>query len=294
LVEKYPVKVFLFDNVASPNHSPITSLTQTTSGMFSSMALRSAFVFQGGMGNTDHLFNGLLTGLDKTYPALFNLYATKFDKHGVTNINWLPYASLATNSRAFPSISFSPEDENNFLNGAISLDGNRDLKEDWVTEEVAISEEETSQYRISWADWAYTQSDWQVEFKHVEANDDNKLVAEYLLLDKKERNSKVPVIMRAHEDGLKHYSVSQKVVEMSEAVLINWQTLQELSRVVAKIPAKLKEELAQEISHKYEEEITELKKNYEQQLQEKEASQTEKLRQQLKEKLIALSQMAKN
>jgi pyruvate/2-oxoacid:ferredoxin oxidoreductase alpha subunit/NAD-dependent dihydropyrimidine dehydrogenase PreA subunit len=294
LVEKYPVKVFLFDNVVSPNHSPITSLIQTTSGMFSSMALRSAFVFQGGMGNTNHLFEGLLKGLDKTYPALFNLYATKFEKHGVNNINWLPYASLATNSRAFPSISFSPEDENNFLNGAISLDGNRDLKEDWVTEEVTTSEDESSQYKISWADWAFTQSDWQGEFNLVETNDVNISVPEYISLDTKARNSKIPVIMRAHEDGLKYYSVSKQVVEMCEAVLVNWQTLQELSRVVAKIPAKLKEELTQEISNKYEDEIAELKKNYEEQLKEKEAAQTEKLRQQLKEKLVALSQMVKN
>jgi len=297
LAEKYPVKVFLFDNVTSPNHNPVANLAQTTSGMFSSMALRSAFVFQGGMGNADHLFAGLLIGLDKTYPALFNLYSTKFEKHGITNINWLPYASLALISRAFPSISFSPEDENNFLNGAISLEGNKDLKEDWVTEEVAISEDETSQYKISWADWAYTQSDWQAEFTLVNTDavpagrqDTNISVPEYLLLDKKARNGKVPVIMRAHEDGLKNYSVSQKVIEMCEAVLVNWQTLQELSRVVAKIPAKLKEELAQEIGAKYEQEIAELKKNYEQQLKEKEASQTEKLRQQLKEKLIALSQ----
>lgn len=294
LAEKYPLKVFLLDNVASPNHSPITSLSQTTSGMFSSMALRTAFIFQGGMGNTDHLFNGLLTGLDKTYPALFNLYATKFEKHGVTNINWLPYASLATNSRAFPAISFSPEDENSFLNGAISLEGNRDLKEDWITEEVSISEDETSQYKISWADWAYTQSDWQGEYKLVSDDEANVLVPEYILLDKKTRIGKVPVIMRTHEDGLSNYSVSKKVIDMTEAVLGNWQTLQELSRVVAKIPAKLKEELAHEISVKYEEEIAEIKKRYEQQLQEKEANQTEKLRQQLKEKLVALSRMAKN
>jgi pyruvate/2-oxoacid:ferredoxin oxidoreductase alpha subunit len=301
LAEKYPLKVFLFDNVTSPNHNPVASLAQTTSGMFSSMALRSAFVFQGGMGETDHLFDGLLTGLDKTYPALFNLYATKFNKHGVTNINWLPYASLALNSRAFPSISFSPEDENNFLNGAISLEGNKDLKEDWVSEEVVFSDDEINQYKISWADWAFTQHDWQSEFKLIDVDavsagrqEANMLVPEYLLLDTKARAAKVPIIMRNHTDGLKHYSASKKVIEMSEAILINWQTLQELSRVVAKIPAKLKEELAEEISAKYEQEIIELKKNYEQQLKEKEAAQTEKLRQQLKEKLVALSQMAKN
>jgi pyruvate-ferredoxin/flavodoxin oxidoreductase len=299
LVEKYPVKVFLFDNVVSPNHAPIASFIQTTSGIFSSMALRNAFIFQGGMGNVDHLFDGLITGLDKTYPALFNLYATKLDKHGATNINWLPYASLALNSRAFPCLSFDPEEKDNFLNGAIKLDGNRNLKEDWVTEEVTISNNKPLDYKISWADWAYSQHDWQAEFKLVDVDavpvgrqDANVLLPEYLLLDTKARNGKVPVIMRNHSERLKHYSVSKKVVEMSEAVLVNWRTLQELARVVVKIPDTLKNELTQKISNKYEQEITALKKSYEQQLQEKEATQTEILRQQLKEKLVALSQMA--
>jgi pyruvate/2-oxoacid:ferredoxin oxidoreductase alpha subunit len=293
LVEKYPLKVFLLDHVVSPNHAPVASLSLTNSGIFSAMALRTAFVFQGGMGNIDHLFDGLLTGLDKTYPALFNLYATKFEKHGVTNINWLPYASLAFNSRAFPCLSFNPEEKDNFLNGAINLDGNKSIKEDWITDEVTIGDDETLEYQISWADWAYTQREWQTEFRPVDTDEDNVLVPEYLLLDDKARNGKVPVIMRSQPDGLNHYSASKKVVEMTEAVLINWQTLQELARVVARIPGKLKDELTREISNKYEREIAELKNNYEQQLYEKEAKQTELLRQQLKEKLVALSRMAK-
>jgi pyruvate/2-oxoacid:ferredoxin oxidoreductase alpha subunit/NAD-dependent dihydropyrimidine dehydrogenase PreA subunit len=292
LVEKYPVKVLLFDNMASPNHDPIADLSLTASGIFSAMALKTAFVFQGGMGNVNHLFEGLITGLDKTYPALFNLYATKPEKHGVTNVNWLPYASLALNSRAFPCLSFNPQEKDNFLNGAINLDGNKDLKEEWVTEEMHITDDEKLNYQISWADWAYTQSSWQTEFNSVSTDDANIVLPDYLLLDVKARNGKIPVIIRGQADGLHYYAVSKKVVEMSQAVLTNWQTLQELAGVVAKIPAKLKHELEEEISSKYQQEIVELKKNYEQQLQEKEAAQTEKLRQQLKEKLVALSQMA--
>jgi len=293
LAENYPVKVFLFDNITSPNHSPVANLTQTISGMFSTMALKNAYVFQGGMGDSDHLFNGLMTGLDKTYPALFNLYATKFDKHGVTNVDWSPYAALALNSRAFPAFAFNPEEKNNFLNGAICLDGNAASKEDWIVESLPISEEESMDYPITWADWAYTQSEWKTEFKPVGVNDSNMLVAKYIQLDSKGRNGKTPVVARVGSTGIQHYAASNKVVEMTEAVLTNWNTLQELAGEVGDIPIRLKDELTQEISAKYEQEIADLKKNYEQQLSDAAAAQTEQLRKQLKEKLVALSSMAR-
>jgi len=266
LAQKYPVKVFLFDNVTSPNNSPVASLTQTTSGMFSTMALKNAFVFQGGMGNVNHLFDGLMTGLEKSYPALFNLYATKLEKHGVTNVDWSPYAYLALNSRAFPSLSFNPEEKNNFLNGAINVGGNYSTTEDWITDSIAISEEETIDYKITWADWAFTQSDWKTEFTAVKTDDSNVMLPEYIQLDAKARAGKTPVILRNNINGLKYYAASKKVASMTEAVLTNWNTLQELAGVVAEIPAKLKEDLTQEISKKYEQELADLKKDYEQQL----------------------------
>jgi pyruvate/2-oxoacid:ferredoxin oxidoreductase alpha subunit len=294
LAENYPVKVFLFDNITSPNNSPVANLTQTISGMFSTMALKNAYVFQGGMGDADHLFDGLMTGLDKTYPALFNLYATKFDKHGVTNVDWSPYAGLALNSRAFPAFAFNPEDATNFLNGAICLNGNAASKEDWITESLSISDEESINYPITWADWAYTQNDWKAEFTPVDADDLNTLIANYIQLDGKGRDGKTPVVARATSTGIQHYAVSNKVVDMTEAVLTNWNTLQELAGEVGDIPKRLKEELTKEISNKYEQEIAALKKDYEQQLSDATAAQTEQLRQQLKEKLVALSSMARN
>jgi len=294
LAENYPVKVFLFDHIASPNHRPVASLNQTMSGMISSIALKNAFVYQGGMGNVDHLFKGLMDGLDKTSPALFNLYATKIEKHGVTSIDWSPYASLALNSRAFPSISFDPTESANFFGANINLDGNRNYSENWVKEQVALSEEETLGYYITWADWAYTQTNWDDEFTHIKEDDSNLAIVDYIQLDAKSRRGKIPIIMRNHESGLKYFSVSNKVVEMTEAVLANWNTLQELAGVIAEIPTHLKEELIKEMNAKHEEEIAALKKDYEQQLQEKEDNQTEILRQQLKNKLVALSNMAKN
>jgi pyruvate/2-oxoacid:ferredoxin oxidoreductase alpha subunit/ferredoxin len=294
LADKYPVKVILLDHIASPQQSPVAALAQTNSGLFSAIGLKNAFVFQGGMGNINHLFDGLMEGIDRFYPALFNLYATKFEKHNVANIDSTPYASLALNSRAFPSLRYDPGEKNDFLNGAIKLDGNKKADQDWVEETIAISDEETINYKISWADWAYTQSDWKKQFTVIDKNPSNVLVPDYISFDENTRAGKTPIIMRGDQQGLKYYAVSAKVIEMCEAVLSNWHTLQELAGLLTEFPSKLKEEVSQEFRKKYEEDAAALKTKYEQQLKEQKTAQTEILRQQLKEKLIALSRMAKN
>jgi len=294
LAEEYPVKVFLFDHIASPNNAPVANLAQTASGMFSSIALKNAYVYQGGMGDTNNLFNALMTGMDRIYPALFNLYATKFEKHGVTNIDWSPYAALAQNSRAFPTFCFDPEDKNNFLTGVMNVDANREKEEDWIQEEISISEEESIHYSVSWADWAFTQEDWKSEFSFVEEGVSNLLVTDYIKLGVKKRKGLFPVILRVGNDGLKYYSLSEKAVAMTEAILANWNTLQLLAGVNTEIPVELKEELTNTLTNKYEKEAAKLKENYEEQLRTEKAAQTEVLRQRLKEKLIALSAMAQN
>ena len=294
LVEKYPVKVFLFNNSTSPTDSAVSDLTQTMAGMFSSIALKKAYVYQGGMANQEHLFNGLMDGLDRTYPALFNLYATSFAQHENSWINWTEYAALAESSRAFPSLRFDPGEKDDFLQGAIDLEGNSEYKEDWVSEDIQLSEENTITYKINWADWAFTQTNWLREFWEVEEDSSNIPVTDFILLNEKGRKGKIPVIQRANKTGLKYYAVSNRVVEMTKTILSNWNTLQELAGLRTEFPQKLKDEVTRELSVKFEKDVTELTQNYEQQLKEKESEHTEKLRQQLKEKLVALSGMAKN
>jgi len=292
LADKYPVKVFLFDDVSSPQRSPVAALSQTNSGIFSSIALKNTFVFQGGIGNTDHLIDGLMEGLNKPYPALFNLYATKYEKHGAANSDWSPYAALALNSRAFPCLTYDPKEGSGFLNGAILLDGNKQSKQNWVEEEVALSEHDPINYTITWADWAFTQTDWKKEFVQMPDGTACTLLPEYLQLTMTARKNQVPAILRAGEKGVTYYSASDKVVEMTEAVLSNWKTLQELAGLLTEFPVKLREQVTKELLERFETEAAELKSKYEQQLKEQQTVQTEQLRQQLKEKLVALSRMA--
>lgn len=294
LVEKYPVKVFLLDHGTSPDQSPEVNLAKTYAGLISAIALKSAFVFQGGMGNVNHLFDGLMDGISKTYPAVFNLFSTNYKKHNESIIDWSPYASLALNSRTFPCLSFDPGKQQGFLRGAVNLTGNRNIKEDWVKEEVTVSTEKNISYEISWADWAFTQPAWKSHFTKVEKDNSQLLVTDFIRSDYKTRKGKVPVITRSGKSDLIYYSVSKKILRMTETVLSHWNTLQELAGVISEFPLKLKEEVAKELKFKYEQEVEALRKEYEQKLKDKEAEQTEVLRQRLKEKLLALSNLTKN
>ncbi len=292
LAEEYPLKVVIFDHIASPAKNPQAHLQQTTSALISAIALKNTFVYQGGFHAINHLFNGLYEGLGSTGPALFNIYANKAAYHTGHALNWRPYAALAANSRTFPALRYHPG-QKDYLIGTIDLTGNESYRQDWVAEEVSITEGQTLDYRITWADWAFTQQDWQAEFNEVAEARANLPVAEYIALPAANREGKIPVIMRAGSTGLKYYALSHKVVAMTELVLANWRTWQELAGLLTEFPAKLKQEVTRELEEKYAREAAVLKQQYEQALAGKEAAQTEILRQRLKEKLVTLAKMAK-
>jgi len=293
LAGKYPVKVFLLDHCASPEKDPVAALTLINSGLFSTIAQKSAFVFQGGLGNTEHLFDGLLGGLSKTYPAFFSLYATKQDKHGIQNTDWNLYAELAMNSRVFPALRYDPGEKSDFISGAISLDGNKAVDQNWVKEKVALADGKSIEYTITWADWALSQVDWKDEFMPLESKSKKLLLSEYIQLSNQARKNHRPAIMRSNEDGLKYYSVSPLVVEMTEAVLAYWRTLKEMSGLLTQFPMRLRTEITRELKVEYERKAIALKAEFDQKIKDQENAQSEILRQQLKDKLVALAGMVK-
>ncbi len=294
LSQELPIKVILLDNIAPPNQNPVIDFIQSSAGLISAIALKKAFVFQGSLADQDHLARGLQNGLSNTHPALFNLYAFKKESHNTEDVNGLAFAELATASRTFPSLFFNPDEEHGFLNGVIDLDANRNFKEDWVVESIALPNEESLDYKITWADWAFTQPAWEDEFKKISSDNANTLLSDYLSLSKKDRAKKTPVIVRVSSTGLVYYSVSRTVVKMTETVLANWKTLQELAGLITEFPARLSEEVKKELTKKFEAEAADLKKEYDAELIVKEQEYTMRLKEQIKEKLIALSRMAKN
>jgi pyruvate-ferredoxin/flavodoxin oxidoreductase len=292
LAGNYPIKVILMDHMASSVKSSLAEINQTFSGLLSVMSTKNAFVFQGGMGDSEHLFSGLMDGMDKPFPALFNLYATKMDKHNNANLSWSLYASLVLNSRAFPSLRYDPSINGSFLSGAIELEGNRNKFKDWVEEELNVGNDDTISYKVSWADWAFTQKQWREKFEAIELKNDVILLTDFLQLDQRARKSVIPAILRGVAEGVKYYTVSPEVVEISETVLSNWNTIQELAGLRTEFPLKLKEEVEKKLQSRYLKAEAELKRKYDEQLKNQEAAQAEIMRQKLKDKLLSLSLMA--
>ena len=284
----------MLDHIAPPDKHSVDGLIQSYTGLLNAITLKKAIVFQGAMNNANHFANGLITGISASKPALLNLFAFNENEHATEATAAGAYTQLAVNSRSFPLVYFNPDKEHGFLNGAINLDANREYREDWVSEDIPLPSKETLAYKITWADWAYTQQAWQAEFKKISQDGNNVVMAEFVKLTAKERANKIPVIIRAGAQGLIHYSASRKVVRMTEAVLENWNTLQELAGLITEFPVKLSEEVKRELTDKFDQDIAELKKEYENKLKEKEQEFMSKMRVQIRERLIQLSKMARN
>ena len=81
---------------------------------------------------------------------------------------------------------------------------------------------------------------------------------------------------------------------MTEAVLDNWNTLQELAGLITEFPVKLSEEVKKELSDKFDQDVEALKKEYDQKIKDREQEFMSKMRVQVRERLIQLAKMAKN
>lgn len=292
LAGNWPVKVFILDNaIVNPTENPTAAQAQTTSGLFSTMSLKNAFVFQGGMGNLDNLFDGLLDGLGKPNPALFSLYTTKTINHTNQNTDSFSLASLALKSRAIPALKYDPSGQSHFLSGAMDMSGNESKNMDWHSEEIVIDDETTINYTITWADWAFTLNAWQSHFTQSEDNDLNTPISEYIQMEEKSRADRIPVVIRMIDGDLTYFRTTEQVVAATEAALLHWNTLQEVAGLLTEFPLKLREEVAKELEVKYENEVKQLKSEHQKQLQEQELQNMEIVRQRLKAKLVALSKM---
>ena len=175
------------------------------------------------------------------FPPSFEYIPLSFLNMLIQALTVLFIQELLQTSRTFPLLKYHPSDRYEFLRGAIKLDGNVALNSDWVEEQIVLPSGESIKYLLSWADWAYTQNDWQTHFAPLPEGASWTVVPSYLSLDIKARKDTTPVILRSNEDGIKYYTVSQEVIRVSEAVKDHWRTLQELAGVLYEFPVKLKE-----------------------------------------------------
>jgi pyruvate-ferredoxin/flavodoxin oxidoreductase len=201
------------------------------------MAHRGVFVHQSSQASASHLMSGVLRGLQKRRPALFNIYTPCPVEHGLPD-DWSQHsARLALESRAFPYLTFDP-DAGRSWSECLSLDGNPSVDDDWPTYTLEYVDDDgaakTMELPLTTADWAATEGRFRKHFKRI-GPDTGDLVRfdEYFALPADERDGKTPFIyMLGAGKKLEQWSVSPEIVRLAEERQLHWTQLRELAGVV--------------------------------------------------------------
>jgi pyruvate-ferredoxin/flavodoxin oxidoreductase len=290
----FPLKIFALNTLHFDINNPRVDYDRMNASIWSIIGLKRVFVYQGSLANMDGLCSSVMIGLNRVDPAFFHLYVSDPELHASKKVNWLPFADLANSSRSFPEITFDPHHHKSFLHEAIEIDKNPEVRDNWTRTGLPGEDDEIIEYKISWADWIFTYKSWQKEFKQSDYQENFIPVAEYLELETAQKSDRSPVIIRRGKEGLNYYKVSDKVVQMTREVLNNWRSLQEFAGYISPFAEKLRKELNAQSEKEFEDKIAMLKKSHEEELNNLEAEHLEKIREQLKQKLVTLSKMAKN
>jgi len=286
-----PVKVFILDGMSAHDGAE-EDITAGNAAILSLMLLKNSYVFQGSLSDHAVLFNGIAEGIQSTSPALFRVYAPGTEQHDIPGRLWPELCHLAANTRAFPFIKFNPVNYDGLLNSAIQLDANPSYQEDWHSQtlDYTQNEENTLQFQLTWADWAYTLTSWKAHFRPWEEKDGKPVqISEFLKLEQGKSNDHAPVIIRIKDNKLLQFVVSDQVIKMTRTVQASWRMLRELGGTLTKFPVKLKKTVEAELKSQHEKELEELKKDFDRRIKTMEKEQIELIRKKLRDKLVELT-----
>lgn len=202
------------------------------------MAHRSAFILQSSMASTNHMIEGFIEGLMSRRPALFNIYTPCQPEHGIADDLSARQSRLALESRAYPFFRFNP-DRGETFEDCIDIDGNPDLERCWpqYTLHYIENEQECSmELPMTFADFAITEGRFLKHFRKAPRDvwNENMLpLAEYLELDKEDREGRFPFIWVVNrEKELGRVLVAKAIVESCEDRIHFWTILRSLSGVL--------------------------------------------------------------
>jgi pyruvate-ferredoxin/flavodoxin oxidoreductase len=242
------------------------------------IAHRGVYVHQSSQASASHLVAGVLKGLHKRRPAVFNIYTPCPVEHGLAD-DWSQQAArLALESRAFPFLTYDPDAGATFAD-CLSLEGNPSPDTAWPTYTIKYlgddGSEQTLDVPLTIADWAATESRFKQHFAEVPPaswTDDMVPFHEFLLLSADEREAHTPYILAAGKDrALRRLSVAREMVQLAEERQHFWSQLKQLAgleispalhdAVAVTLEAEFELRLAA-LRGEYEAKISELKANY--------------------------------
>ncbi len=236
------------------------------------MAHRGVFVHQSSQASPSHLIAGLVKGLNRRGPALFNLYTPCPVEHGTPD-EWAPMgAKLALESRAFPYLTFDPDAGASFAE-CLDLEGNPAIDEDWPSYEREYVDADGQTQRIelplTTADWAATEARFRKHFKPLEGEpgDDALPFHEYVRLPAAERASHTAWIYAIGADqALRRLSVSPEIATLADDRLHFWNQLREIAGL--RVDAAVRDGVSGEIEAEFEKREAALRAEYEAKLEE--------------------------
>ncbi|HEX7941215.1 MAG TPA: ferredoxin, partial [Gemmatimonadaceae bacterium] len=246
--------------------------------------------------SASHLMAGVLKGLQKRRPALFNIYTPCPVEHGLADDVAQHAARLALESRAFPYVTFAPDAGRTWAE-CLSLDGNPSLDDDWPTYTLAYVDdagvEQSIELPLTIADWAATEGRFRKHFKPLDPTssvDPDALVPfhEYLTLSADDRDGKTPFIHVLGADRrLMRWSVSAEIVRLAEERQQHWAQLRELAGVVVAEPTR--ERVRQSLEAELEAKLDAARQEYEAKLAEVRATYPAVVARRLAEGLLRAS-----
>jgi pyruvate-ferredoxin/flavodoxin oxidoreductase len=258
---------------------------------FLAIAHRGAYVHQSSQASASHLVAGVLKGLHKRRPAVFNIYTPCPVEHGLAD-DWSQQAArLALESRAFPFLTYDPDAGPSFSD-CLSLEGNPSPETAWPTYTFKYlgddGSEQTLDVPLTIADWAATESRFKQHFAEVPSTawtDEMMPFHEFLLLKADEREGRAPYILAAGKDrGLRRLAVSKEMVQLAEERLHFWSQLKQLAGL--EVSADVRDAVAGTLEAGFELRLAALRTEYEIKLSELKASYPPQIARRLAEGLL--------
>jgi pyruvate-ferredoxin/flavodoxin oxidoreductase len=232
------------------------------------IAHRGAYVHQSSQASASHLVAGVLKGLHKRRPAVFNIYTPCPVEHGLAD-DWSQRAArLALESRAFPFLTYDPDAGPSFAD-CLSLEGNPSPESAWPTYTFKYlgedGAEQAMELPLTIADWAATETRFKQHFTEVPKdkwNDEMIPFHEFLLLAAADRDGRTPYILAAsNARGLRRLRAAPEMVSLAEERQGYWSQLKQLAGL--EISSTVHDSVASTLEAEFEARLAALRAEYE-------------------------------
>jgi pyruvate-ferredoxin/flavodoxin oxidoreductase len=255
------------------------------------IAHRGVYIHQTSQAAASHLLAGVLKGLHKRRPVLFNIYTPCPVEHGLAD-DWSQHAArLALESRAFPFLTYDPDGGPSFAD-CLSLEGNPSPGDAWPTYSLKYLDDEdveqTMELPVTIADWAATEVRFKQHFSEESSTDnadEMMLFHEFLAATPEDREGRTPFIWTLTKDRkLRRLKASIEMVSLAEERQQFWSQLRQLAGL--EIPITIHDTVTSEMESDFERRSNALRLEYESKIADLKATLPTQIARRLAEGLI--------